>query len=177
MREMYDAQRNIEKIQTLKTQIEQRPAQQQQETVKPDTAIVNKAKAWAERNAWYDPSGKDEDSEIAKALSGVLAAEGYDPKTEDFWDELDDRIKEKLPGKIIGVEDEEDEEPALKPKRRASPPVGGAASNRGDLNGKKTITLPTSYINMLKANGIWDDIPRRNKIIADRQRILKESGN
>ncbi len=173
MREMYDAQRNIEKIQTLKTQIEQRPAQQQ-EIAKPDAALVSKAKAWAERNAWYDPSGKDEDSEIAKALSGVLAAEGYDPKTEDFWDELDDRIKERLPGKI--AEDDEEEEPAPKPKRRASPPVGGASSNRGDLNGRKTITVPTDYLNKLKANGITDP-ERIRKIVLDRQRIIRESGN
>lgn len=172
MRAMYDAQRRLEQLQGLKTQLEQ-PKHVQQVTENPvDIAIVNKAKTWAKKNSWYNPNGKDVDSEIAKAISGVLANEGYDARSDDFWDELDDRLKERN----LGQQDiDEDEEPQKPVRRRAAPPVGGGI-NRGDLRGKKTITLPTSYINMLKANGIWDDPKRRNKIIADRERILKEAG-
>lgn len=179
MRAMYDAQRNIEKLQGIKQQMEKRPTQSQpqHDPSRPDPKVVNKAKAWAEKNTWYNASGVDVDSEIAKAISAVLVNEGYDPKGDDFWDELDDRLADKHVGGVDSADEaDEEDEPAPKVvRKRAGPPVA-SGSNRGDLKGKKIITLPTSYINTLKANGIWDDIPRRNRIIADRQRIIQESG-
>lgn len=129
-----------------------------------------KAKEWLERNSWYSAAGTDNESILAQRLSQELINEGHDPKSDDFWEELDNKLDK---AGIGAVEDDEDEVVVVKPKKRTAPPVGGG-SNRGDLNGKKTITLPTSYINMLKANGIWDDIPRRNKIIKERERILRE---
>ena len=175
MRVMYDAQRNIEKLQGLKQQYDKLPAKPQQAVAGPDPVVVNKAKEWASKHDWYRADGGDEDSEIAKAISGTLANEGYDPRTNDFWDELDDRLEKRGIGDHEGDDKdntEEDIQPA--PKRRTAPPINGG-SNRNDIKGKKTVTLPTSYINMLKANGIWDDVPRRNKIIAERERILKEA--
>lgn len=177
MRVMYDAQRRIEQLQGVKQQLEKQPMQAQAQAQAPqqvDREVVNKAQAWASRNAWYKANGNDVDSEIAKAISGVLANEGYDPKSDDFWDELDDRLEDRMPEKL-GERHEEEDVVEQKARKRASPPVGGGA-NRSDVKGKKTITLPTSYINTLKANGIWDDVPRRNKIIAERERILRESG-
>lgn len=173
MRVMYDSQRRIEQLQGVKTQLDKQPEQVQSQP-QVDREVVNKAKEWAKRNAWYDASGKDTDSAIAKAISGVLANEGYDPKSDDFWDELDERLAERSPDKLAVETEEDEDEPEIKPRKRATPPVNGGA-NRGDMKGKKTITLPTSYINMLKANGIWDDVSRRNKIIAEREKILKES--
>jgi len=175
MRAMYDARQNLEKLQSIKQQVERVPTQpqQQQDVSRPDPKVVNKAKEWAEKNTWYSATGADVDSEIAKAISGVLVAEGYDPKSDDFWDELDDRLAEKHVGGIDSNDDEDEILPTV--KKRTSPPVG-SGSKRGDIKGKKTITLPTSYINMLKANGIWDDAKRRNRVIAERQRILQEAG-
>ncbi len=175
MRVMYDAQRRIEQLQGVKTQLETQPAQEQH-VQQPDRAIANKAKEWAKRNSWYDASGKDVDSEIAKAISGVLANEGYDPKSDDFWDELDERLAERLPEKVSVQDDDEDELEQKPVKKRSSPPVNGGA-NRGDVKGKKTITLPTSYINMLKNNGIWDDKVRLAKILKDRERVIREAQN
>lgn len=175
MRAMYDAQRKLEQLGSFKQQLDRTPSQVQTQSNQPDRVVVNKAKEWAEKNAWYNSDGSDTDSEVAKAISGALVKDGYDPKSDDFWEELDDRLMKYMPDKIQASDDDEDEDeaPALKPRKRATPPVSGA-SNRGDVRGKKTITLPTSYINTLKANGIWDDIPRRNKILADRERIIRE---
>jgi len=166
MRTMYDAQRKIEQLQLLKAQVEQKPAPIQNEAPQVDSAVVNKAKEWAARHSWYNPNGKDVDSEIAKAISGVLANEGYDPKTDDFWDELDDRLAERLPEKYAeSSDDDEEDEPAPKPaKKRSAPPVAGGSA-RGESRGKVSITLPTAFINTLKDNGIWDDKPKRDRII------------
>lgn len=174
MKVMYETQRNIDKLQGMKQQIDTQPTarQVQQQSPTADASIVRKAKEWASKHDWYNADGNDEDSAIAKAISGTLANEGYDPKSNDFWDELDDRLN----ARGIGVAAEEDIEEEDKPviRKRANPPVGSGAK-RGDLKGKKTITLPTSYIKMLKDNGIWDDPKRRNKVIAERERILREA--
>jgi hypothetical protein len=175
MRAMYDAQRKLEQLGTLKQQVERVPVQQPVQQERPDQRIVNKAKAWAESNAWYKANGGDTDSEVAKAISGALIKEGYDATSDDFWDELDDRLAKYIPEKVQTRDDEDDEdEVVVQPKKRATPPVNGG-SKRSDLKGKKTITLPTSYINMLKANGIYDDKEKMARILKDRERILREA--
>lgn len=141
----------------------------------PSAHVISKAKAWANKHKdWYDPNGKDEDTAIARSLSGVLADEGFDPTTDKFWKELDKRLIKK--GVIDQDElddidndddelDELDDKPAPKAKKRPVPPSGGGNSNRGDFGNKIKIKLPTHYVNTLKANGIWDDVPTRNKVI------------
>lgn len=180
MRVMYDAQRRIEQLQNLKTQLDKAPVQQyEQNPNQPDPVIVNRAKSWAEKNTWYNANGKDIDSEIAKAISGVLANEGYDPKSDDFWDELDDRLAERLPEKYADKNDDEDEDDVItRPvvKKRSSPPVGGNA-NRGDIKGKITVSLPTAFIDTLKQNGYWDDLPKRNSLIARYLSGVKDRAN
>lgn len=146
----------------------------------PDPRTVSKAKAWAAKHDWYDASGTDEDSEVAKSISGVLANEGFDPTTDKFWKELDKRLLKR--GIIdadetdeVEEDDYEDDEPAAKkPKKRGSPPVSGG-SNRGGDAGKVKISLPTRYVNTLKENGIWDDVPRRNRVIQGYLKARREA--
>ncbi len=171
MREMYNAQKNIDQLTALKQQLDKAPAREErpaQNTNQPDPVMIKKAKSWAERHDWYNPDGTDEDSEIAKALSGVLAAEGYDPKSDDFWDELDDRVKERLPHKFAKDDelDEEDETPPAKvAPKRAAPPIA-SGQTRTTPKGKIAVQLPTAFINTLKENGIWDDKEKRARVIS-----------
>lgn len=172
MAAMYEHQRKYEDLQKLKQQYEKAaPAKNQPNGAVPDQRVIIKAKAWAEKHDWYNPSGTDEDSEIAKSISQVLANEGFDPKTDDFWEELDDRLEKRG----IGTGDDEDDEVEEKPKmrKRASPPVSGG-SNRGDVAGKVKINLPTAYVKTLKDNGLWDDVPKRNRLIAAYLKNQKE---
>ncbi len=172
---MYQAKQGLEKLEGWK---------QQNSTTRtsanaPDPRTISKAKAWADKHKdWYNPNGADEDSEIAKSLSGVLANEGYDSNTERFWKELDKRLVKR--GIIDADEagDDEDDEPAPKKRKRASggsPPVSGG-SNRDDTgSGKIKISLPTHYVNTLKENGIWDDVPRRNRVIQGYLKARREA--
>lgn len=170
---MKAADDRYKQLQTLKQNLDRAPQQQPQTNSGPDRIVVNKAKEWAERNRWYNAGAGDTDSEVAKAISGTLVKEGFDPKSDDFWDELDERLEKYIPEKVNADEDDEEEVVIAKPRKRTSPPVTGSA-NRGDITGKRTITLPTSYVNTLKANGIWDDKPRLQKVLADRERIIRE---
>lgn len=62
-----------------------------------DPRVISKAKAFASRTKWYDPNGRDEDSQIMLALDRALVHEGYDPKTDQYWTELETRAKRRLP--------------------------------------------------------------------------------
>lgn len=161
MRVMYDAQRNIEKLQGMKQQYEKQPVRPVEKPNAPDPVLVNNAKKWASRHSWYKSDGGDEDSAIAQAISGTLANEGYDPKTDDFWDELDDR----LAARGIGDDIDGDEPPVVSKRRTSAPPIGGG-SKRGDSAGKVKVTLPTAYINACKEAGKWDDKPTRDRMIS-----------
>lgn len=176
MTAMYDAARRLEQLQGVKQQFAN--IQPQSRTVaekKPDALLVSKAKAWAKNNDWYRPEGGDEDSEIARAVSQVLADEGFDPKSDDYWDELDDRLAKRGIGEYDEEAHELDDEPAPRQRKRAAPPVGGGSS-RGDVAGKKQIKLPTAFINTLKENGIWADVEKRNRIINGYLKNQKANG-
>ncbi len=134
----------------------------------------DKARAWLQQNSWYSATGTDKDSIVAQRLSQELINDGYDPKSDDFWDELDSKLDQAGVG--AAEEDEAEEEIIEKPKRRSTPPVSGGSA-RGDLKTKRTITLPTSYIEKMKreAPEIWNDPARRSRLLKERERILREN--
>jgi hypothetical protein len=164
MKAMYAAQRQIDQLKPIKQQMETRQPMQRQESSAADPVVTRKANDWAAKHEWYRADGSDEDSEIAKAISGKMVNEGFDPRSDDFWDELDDRLEKRGVG--IKEDDEEDEYEERAPvvRKRASPPVSGG-SKRGDVGGKIQVTLPTAYINILKERGDWSDPVRKAKMI------------
>lgn len=66
---------------------------------KPDPEIQRRAQEFIEENPWYDHTGADEDSMIAKAIEQKLFRErGADAaKTDDYWNEYNRRLKKRLP--------------------------------------------------------------------------------
>ena len=169
-REWYAAQKQIEALEAFKARQAAQPRVQQPQ--QPDLRIVNKAKEWAERNDWFRAGDKsDEDSVLADTIAVKLVSEGYDPRTDDYYEELDERLEKRGIGQR-----QKDDDHAPKPDTRRSPPVGGG-NGRGDLGGGKVqVTLPTAYINALKENGMWDDPAKRNKMIKRYVDGLKERG-
>ena len=122
MREMYQAQRRIDDLEAIKARQgaeKQQPRQVQQQ---PDVRTVNKAKEWAARNEWFKPGGADDDSVIADAIAVKLVKEGYDPKTDDYYDELDERLAKRGIGSQNDDEDDNDEPIQRKQPQRRSPP-------------------------------------------------------
>ena len=71
----------------------QQPAQQQPRQVDP------RVEEWAERNKWY---GRD--NVMTHAAWGIhrqlIQVEGFDPSSDEYYDELDKRIRESFPHKF-----------------------------------------------------------------------------
>ena len=94
----YEAKRKLESLENVKQNATRQMTQPQQSNVQaPDPLVQKMASEWMEDNPWYDPKGGNEESEIAQIIDKKLTSEGYDPTSEDYWDELSDRMARYLP--------------------------------------------------------------------------------
>lgn len=157
MEQFHTAKTKLAQVQLLKQrQLEE--AKQPRNNV-PDVAtevVQQNATQWLNSNRWYDPSGKDTDSRIAKVIDNALASEGWDPADPEYWDELDNRLKERLPHRYTGKVGGD--------RNRRS----GTSSGRTDVSGsavKNTFTLSRDRVQALKDAGMWDDPAKRAKAI------------
>jgi hypothetical protein len=75
-----------------------------------------KAVAWAKENSWF---GKDRTmTAVAMAVDAALKDEGWDPRSDDYYEEVDRRLREELPHKFKDEDDGAEEVVEKKPQRR-----------------------------------------------------------
>jgi len=136
--------------------------------------VQKMAADWMRRNSWYDPQGKDLDSEIAQKIDRKLTEEGYDPTTEDYWEELDERLQKYLPHRSsAGYNDR---------NRNQRPPRSVVTSSgRESMASTKAneFRLTPDRVAAIKEAGMWENIEQRNKMIrkfADWDRQNKTRG-
>jgi len=149
---LFKSQRKIEELNGLKNAFSQRQAQPQPL----DPRMKTHAEGWMKRNSWYDPTGRDQDSEIAMRLDQRMAQEGWDPTTAEYWTELDSRVKKYLPhratsGKI----------PSNKPRSV----VTGSGRESSGNGSSTTYKLSADRVSALKEAGMWDDPKKRAEAI------------
>ena len=105
-----DAQVDLKAVNSAKAnyarQVQQQeaaPVQQQQPVIQPQSITDPKAEEWASSNDWF---GKDNImTAAALAIDAELKNEGYDPNDNDFYQEIDNRIKNTFPQKFGEVEE------------------------------------------------------------------------
>ena len=124
---------------------------------------------WAKQNeGWYDPSGNNLDSRIVQAIDADLYNEGYDPESQDYWEELTDRVKDRLPHHFKNRS-------ATQTKKKPPQLVGGSGGSESTGAANIEKTLPKELIQTLKVAGMWDDKATRNKAIKDYMKNRKRS--
>jgi hypothetical protein len=162
--QMLTAQRRFEQLANIKQQ-----AVRRQNAPQPlDARLVNHAKTWMDNNKWYDPSGKDEDSSIALSIDARLAAEGFDPRHESYWNELDARVKKYLPHRFNSGYNNQ--------SRNSRPPVAGSGRESAPNGSKGTYKLSPERVQALKDLGQWDDPKARAEAIRYYQNYDKQHG-
>jgi|TARA_E500000305_G_C4020929_1_gene238667 hypothetical protein len=103
-----EAQNDLKQVTSAKANYERQvqqpvaqPVQQQQQVAQP--ATDPKAEEWATSNDWF---GKDNImTAAALAIDAELKNEGYDPNDSEFYQEIDNRIKNTFPQKFGEVEE------------------------------------------------------------------------
>ena len=152
---LYESRKRVEGFTNLKQRLTDSGAQQQSPI---DGRIRNNANSWIERNPWFDPNGKDEDSAIAKVVDERLIAEGYNPASPDYWDELDSRLQKRLPHHYNRSRRDSSE-------RRPKSFVTSSERETGGASSRNTFTLTPEQVRAMKDAGFWDDPEKRNKMI------------
>lgn len=154
---MYEAQRKVESLKSIKDQATRQMSQPQKPTMNvPDPSVQRNAAAWMERNEWYDPQAKDMDSEIAQRLDKKLTEEGYDPSSTDYWEELDDRIARYMPHRA----DSAPQKAAPPRPRMTGSGRESASSGRGN-----EFRLSPDRVAAIKEMGAWDNPDQRARMI------------
>ena len=109
------------------------------EPINPDP----RAEAWASKNAWFgtDRAMTYTAFEIHKDLT---EKEGYDPNSDEYYAEVDKRIRVDFPHKF-GKTDE---------KQSTAPVQTVASANRSVKPGRKTVRLTSSQVAIAKKLGV-----------------------
>lgn len=153
----FEARRQAEALANLKKRA---VAPQNQRTIQaPDPQLQRHANNWMANNPWYDPNGKDPDSRRALNEDAILAEEGYDPKTAEYWQELDRRLQRVVPHRYT---EDADEKPRSRPRSAVTSSGREFASNNGRGN---SFTLSPEQVRAMKDAGMWDDAEKRAKMI------------
>ena len=140
-----EAQINLNNVKTNKVSFErdyenyqnavkQQPVQSQQQAVPQQPQYDPKAVAWAEKNEWF---GQDKMmTAAALALDAQLKEEGFDPADNDFYTEVDSRLKETFPTKFEKAESTQ----KVRQKGTSSPSQVVAGTSRTPASKKVKLT-------------------------------------
>lgn len=144
----------IAKIHQL-TAAKQNAQKRPEPTNKIDDMTMRHAQDFIERNKWYDPTGGDEDSAIVLAIDNALVKEGYDPRSEDYWDELETRAARRLPEHF-----NKSSKPRAEFKEERTPrggPAVGSGKEHAPTSTRKEIYISPERKQALIDAGVWDD--------------------
>lgn len=110
------------------------PAPQQQ-PAKPDP----KAQGWAQKNAWF---GEDRVMTTAAFAihQGLIEEEGFDPQSDEYYTELDRRIRKEFPHKFQGQKSGGGTQVAS----------AGSSASRSTKQGRRTVKLTPSQVAIAK---------------------------
>ena len=112
---------------------------QRDDPINPDP----RAEAWASKNSWFgsDRAMTYTAFEIHKDLT---EKEGYDPSSDEYYAEVDKRIRVDFPHKFGNTES----------KQTAAPVQTVASANRSVKPGRKTVRLTSSQVAIAKKLGV-----------------------
>ena len=113
------------------------PMPQQPQTKRPDP----KAEQWAVKNDWFG-----EDEAMTYAAFGIhkklVEEQGFDPQSDDYYNELDRRVSEEFPHKF------------KEQNRRPAQTVASASRQTTGRSGKRQVRLTPSQIAIAKKLGV-----------------------
>ena len=106
-----------------------------------------RAEQWAEDNEWF---GKDEAMTFtALAHHKKLLKEGYDPKSDEYYEEINSYMKNQFPHKFEQKQEEE-----VKETKERAPQVVASASRSKTTGGSKKVKLTPSQVAIAKKLGL-----------------------
>jgi hypothetical protein len=132
------------RIEAQEKEVSPQPAPEPAQTVaQPQSQIDPRAEKWANDNEWF---GKDEGMTFT-AFSihrKLIEEEGFDPSTEEYYEEIDNRLRNEFPHKF----EEQRSGGARRPAQTVAP------ASRNVKSGRKTVRLTQSQVAIAKKLGV-----------------------
>ena len=128
----------------------EQPVVQQQQV--PQAVSDPKAEQWASDNNWF---GKDNImTAAALAIDAELKSEGYDPSDNDFYQEIDNRIKTAFPHKFGEVQERVQENEANGASNTSTPAQVVSGASRSSPSSNKKVKLSKEDVGLANKWGI-----------------------
>ena len=141
----------------------QQAAQQVNTAPQVDDRTMHLAKQFMEDNPWYDSNGRDEDSAIVMAIDQSLSRDGYNPQTEEYWDELTARSARRLPERFD--EDGVSRKPTKTARKARGGPAVGSGKEHAPTSTRKEVYISPERKAALIEAGVWDDPVLRTRYV------------
>jgi hypothetical protein len=152
-----DLQRHQYALEDYEKQYEAQEEQQvqQQAPQQPDALAVD----WAENNEWF---GKDSVmTAAAYAIDAELKQTGYDPKEQDFYEEIDRRLRNEFPHKF-------DQEESVEASTTRQPSQVVAGTSRSPTSSNKKIKLSQEDVRLAQKWNIPLEVYAAEKLKVDK---------
>ena len=151
---LYDAQQNISRIAMEEANLKRLKAEREEQAKKQETSQAQaqpqaqpkpdpRAEKWAQDNEWFG-----QDQTMTYAAFGIhktlIEQEGFDPNTEEYYTELDNRIRSEFSHKFSD-------------NRKTNAPRVASAGNTASRSGarkSRTVKLTPSQIAIAKRLGV-----------------------
>ena len=159
-----EARERIMKLSMQKQQVESAPPVRQNTF---DDTVMHHAKQFMKDHPWYRAQADDEDSAIVTAIDKSLAREGFDPRTEDYWDELRRRTAKRLPERF--------EEPNKTNRNPRGGPAVGSGREHAPTSTRKEIYISPERKQALIDHGVWDDPVLRARYVKQFEKYDREN--
>jgi hypothetical protein len=119
------------------------PRQQQAQAVQPDEKTLR----WQAKNQWFGSDGFEEVTSFALGLHQKLVNSGVDPRSSEYFEQIDARVKSKFPEVFGG---NEDKPRSVDSSKRPASVVAPATRS----SGSKKIQLTTTQVALAKKYGL-----------------------
>ena len=155
--------------QEANTQSQQAYQQQQYYQQQPQEAPVQptqEALEWKSKNEWFGENV--EATQYAQYTHMNLVNEGYEPDSDEYYSELNQRVYKVYPGLQSGNAEQSEDRPAV--QRVASASVGGRQKTQGKKNGVQFSKSEVARLRGLKPHGMSEDAWLKS-VAKEKQRI------
>ena len=158
----YEEARLVEAKKIAEESVKSKPKEQElpvfNQQVETQQRVDPKAEEWGANNKWF---GTDTAmTYTAFDIHNKLEAEGYDPQSDEYYAEIDKRIRLEFPHKFANNTD--------KVKETTKPVQQVAAATRSTKTGRRTISLTPSEVAIAKKLGVsLEDYAKQKKYMKE----------
>lgn len=158
---------------------EEQPARRPQVQPRVDPEVSRRTRDFAAKHSWLDlQNPSDRETRRAIFIDDEVRADGYDPRDDDYWEELEDRLKEVLPHRFQAPQRQRQQ--SQQPQRRG-PMVAGAGADRPTGGPRKVLLSPERKAALMEAgaldrDGQIADRVRFNRLAAGYEKYDRDNG-